>query len=147
MATDAERVIAEGVPLTLADGTEVRLRFGMRALKRLDTAYGGFERFGEVLSAHDTLTDMAPDLFAAITAASVSNGVTPEQLEAHDPTPRDLKRYRDAVFAALEQSFPERAPGEPGADPPTAQAEASPGPGSTTSPPSGSDAATPSSAT
>lgn len=43
MTTDSDRILAAGVPLTLADGREVRVRYSMRSLKEMEDRYGSLE--------------------------------------------------------------------------------------------------------
>lgn len=45
--TEGDRIEALGVPITLVDGRQVRLRFGARAIRQLERQYGSLKTFQE----------------------------------------------------------------------------------------------------
>lgn len=146
MATESDRILAAGVPLTLAGGRAVTLRYTMRSLKELEDHFGSLGDAidglnatrvgvgGEPPTNRRYISTTVPFLAAGL----AHEGITEKAL--YDDGLLDLHElktgYFSAVAEALDQAFP--APGSPGKD---EAAEESSGDGSTTPPPP-SDAAT-----
>lgn len=146
--TDADRIAAEGVPIPTARG-ELRLIYGMRALRKLEDTYGGIGELQEAMqSLMDNLTTTGKGkafgpLLDVIVPGLLHHGITED--EAVDALqPRHVQVYIAAMQAAMEQAFPDDDPAGTGNDeaqPPAADAAGSPGPSGTTSPPAATAAA------
>lgn len=133
-ASDSDRLLAAGVPLTLADGKPRTLRFTMRSLKAFE------DHFGSVGAATDALNTVSA---SPRDTKLVSTLVPVLAIGLEDVTEDDLYDgnllalndmmdvYFPAISAALDQAFP--APGKDEAAAPAAAA-GSPGPASTTRP-------------
>lgn len=136
--TDSDRLLADGIPVTLADGVH-HLRFTMRGLKVLEDRFDGIDNVTEFLAGKASrrfgpLTDM-------LAAALAHEGMTHDAVEeAADPA--RYNEYLSALVDALDVAFPAaRNDSSPKAEAPTG----SNGAASTTSQPSGSVAAIPTS--
>lgn len=148
--TDADRIAAEGVPVPTTRG-ELRLVYGMRALRQLEDTYGGI---GELQDAMQQLMDNLTTtgkgkafgpLCDIIVPGLLHHGLTED--EALDALiPRHVTVYTEAMSEAMRQAFPdEDAPaGNDEAQPPAAAA-GSPGPSGSTSQPAATAATPPSS--
>lgn len=159
MPSDAERILAEGVPITLADGQERHLRFGTRALMRLEKHFGGppginralrfnsgaerlvhtLEELAEVAKA-TLLDDASADptvtntvIFLRVALPELTEEKIDELIDV-----REFRTYQRAIVDAFDQAFapPEDEEGKAPGD----LSRSSPGDGGTTSPPSSSDA-------
>lgn len=153
-ATDADRIAAEGVPLTLRDGRSVHLRYSMRSLYEME------RRWGAIADATTALNDLLPEsigetaknrkpvstVLPLLALGLVHEGITEDDLldqpllHLHEMA----NGYLDAIAEALKQAFP--SPEKPGKGEAAAEnGTASTGPASTTPPPSALVAATSSS--
>jgi len=153
--TDADRIAAQGVTIPTTKG-DLRLVYGMRALRSMEAKYGSVlgmqEKMQELL---DTFTKGDGKVAAfgplcdIITPGLLHLGYTEDQ--AVDLlVPRHTKVYAEAMAAAMREAFPDgddTAPGSTGNDAAQVPAPAagSPGPSGTTSQPAATDAQTPSS--
>lgn len=141
--TEADRIVAAGVPIKLLDGRTVQVRYGFRGLKMLEDTFGSIAAVQGVVQSVSTGKAFGPvaDLLAA---GLVAEGLSADDLlDALDP--RLLPAYVDAFGAALEEAFP--APEEPDDSGKVLSTNGSPGPPSTTPAPSDSAAAKPTSGT
>jgi hypothetical protein len=144
-ATDAERIAAEGVPLTLRDGRSVHLRYSMRSLFEME------KRWGAIDNATTALNDLLPDadgekaknrkpvstVVPLLALGLVHEGITEDDLldqpllHLHELA----NGYLDVIAEALNQAFP--SPERPGKGVAAAGNGTAPtGPASTTPPPS-----------
>lgn len=131
-ATEADRILAAGVEIPLADGRTVALRYSLRSLKSFE------DHFGSVGNAVDALNGvltgenekkigtivptLAFGLFhEAITADALYDGLA----KAHE-----MPAYLDAIREALDQAFPPTKASSGKDEPPPASS----GPGYTTPP-------------
>lgn len=128
---DASRLLSDGTPVALADGTTVTVRFDFEAMLRLETDYGSTFEFAKALDSRQRGQGYKA-ILDGLRAAVRGRDVT-----ASDLDPRDFIAYRDALVAAWVQAMPELADT---ADEGKATGEGSTGPTSTTSGPSSSDA-------
>lgn len=104
MATtsDADRLLAEGVPLTLTDGREVYLRYGMRALKMLEDKFGSLEVAQNALGGGGKMIGPLMDL---LSAGLAHEGISADELlDLVDPY--SLEKYTELLIAAFDQAFP-----------------------------------------
>jgi hypothetical protein len=127
---DAARLLADGTPVTLADGTTVPVRFDFEAMLRLESTYGSIFAFAKDLDARHNGKG-----FAAV-LAGLQAGVKDRPIEPADLHPAAVLEYRDAVVAAYLEAMPK--PEEAGKA--AGRTEGGTGSGSTTSAPSGSAA-------
>lgn len=118
MTTEADRLEAAGVPITLTDGREVWLRYSMRSLKSFE------DNFGSVTAAVESLNGLFPrngkppanekavsTLLPLLAAGLLHEGLDEEAL--YDLTSFfDKDAYLVAISAALDQAFP--LPASPG---------------------------------
>lgn len=138
--TDADRIAAEGVPIPTARG-ELRLLYGMRALRMLEDHYGGVGEMQEAMQVlMDNLTTTGKGkafgpLCSILIPGLMHHGLTED--EALDALlPRYVKDYTEAMAEAMQQAFPDDpAPAGTGNDQAQQPVEGSPGPTGTTSPP------------
>lgn len=151
MTNDAARIAAAGVPVVLANGRTVNLRYGFRGLVALEDAFGGIAAVQTAISGDMTgaaLRPLATALACGFGGEHDGQGqpLTAERLIADELLdPRDLRAYADAFGAALAQAFPPAAGGEGGTT--AATPDPSRGTSGTTSAPSRSDGPTPPSGT
>lgn len=149
--SDADRIAAEGVPIPTTKG-ELRLVYGMRALRSMEDRYGSVAGLQEAMQElHDKFTKGDGKVAAfgpvcdLIAPGLLHLGYTEDQ--ATDLLlPRHVGRYAEAMAAAMREAFPEETPvaGEqPGNPPAQVSADRSPGPSGTTSQPAAMAAATP----
>lgn len=149
--TDADRIAAEGVPIPTTRG-DLRLIYGMRALRQLEDTYGGL---GQLQDAMQTLMENLEatgkgkafgPLLDIVCPGLLHHGLTMEQAE-DVLMPRHVKLYTEAMAEAMRQAFPDddTTPAGQGNDDAQAPASASPGPTGTTSQPAATDATPPSS--
>lgn len=141
MPSEADRLAADGSPITLADGTH-HLRYGMRGIKMLQDSFGSLKAVNEYLRAEGE-PRIAP-LMDLLAAGLHRDGITADALlDLADS--RQIQVYLDAAVDALSESLPSSAEVDD-ADP-KASVTPSPGSSSTTSPPSALVGATSSSGT
>lgn len=148
--TDTDRILGTGVPIKLADGSTVTLRYGMLGVRDVDAHFGSVSAMFSAIDGTLTIPIAEP------LAHAIAAGLRHRNAEAHH-TPdvlleqdlldtTQMESYIEAVIEAMMQAFPplRRAVEEVKSSAPTT---ASPGPSGTTSPPSSSDAPTPTSPT
>lgn len=148
--SDADRIAAEGVPIPTTKG-ELRLVYGMRALRAMEDRYGSVAGLQEAMQElHDRFTKGDGKVAAfgpvcdLIAPGLLHLGYTEDQ--ATDLLlPRHVAKYAEAMAAAMREAFPEETPAPGGIPNPPAQASESrsPGPSGTTSQPAATAAATP----
>ena len=120
--TDADRVASVGLPVTLANGQELTLRFDFAALLTIEKRLGTFQGFLEALD-----DKKARGRIEAVAVGLAGAGHVPyEEIEANYDI-RETNTYRDALVQALAEGF-----GRPGEGKAPSQAKRSRGPGSTT---------------
>lgn len=139
--TDADRIAAEGVPIPTTRG-ELRLVYGMRALRQLEDTYGGIGELQEAMQQlMENLTTTGKGkafgpLCDIIVPGLLHHGLTEDQaLDAL--IPRHVTVYTEAMGEAMRQAFPDEddaAPAGQGNDDAQAAPEGSPGPSGSTSP-------------
>jgi hypothetical protein len=148
-ATDSDRILAAGVPVTLADGVERTVRFSMRSLKAIEDHFGSLEdgltalsgvfpKEGKPARNRKRIGTVVPFLAAGLIDSGVAAPAVWDLVAF-----ADLNTYLDVVAEALDQALP-----KPAAAGGTGKADGTPpsdGTGSTTPPPDGSAAPTPSS--
>lgn len=132
------RLAAPGVPLDLTDGRTVHVRFGMRALMRLEDRFGSLQGVARVFQAAQSGEGTAVVGSAVAILACGLQGehdgsgaplTDPERL-ADLLDPLRLQDYVTAAGEALTQAFPvQAAPGNDGAP---AAPDGSPGTSGTT---------------
>lgn len=143
--TDADRLVAAGRPITLADGSIVRLRFGFRGLLALEESFGSLTAVEEILSqVAEGKGKLLDPLVRLLAAGLVSEGLGFDAVADRLDIAR-LESYVEALVVALEEALPAAKVGK-GATA-VVPTNGSLGPTSTTSPPSGSIEATTSSGT
>jgi len=143
-------VIAQrGRPITLIDGTEVTVVYTFSSLMRIEDDFGTLARaFAELESGeYGALMNTVSKLLAAglehVEPAGDRGALSDVDVLRGWLDPKHVNDYTDQVTAAIAQSFPDAsAEAEGDAVDPT---QDSPGESGTTSPPSPSDAQTPSS--
>jgi len=127
---DAARLLADGKPVTLADGTTVNVRFDFEAMMRVEAAYGSTLAFAKDLDAR-----VAGKGFAAV-LTGLQAAVKDRAITTDDLHPSDVFAYREALVAAWLEAMPEPEP----AGKATGRTEGGTGVRSITSSPSGSAA-------
>lgn len=137
MTTDADRLAADGIPITLADGIH-HLRFTMRGLKMLEDSFDGIDNVTKFLAGTNRrrfgpLADM-------LAAGLVHDGITADAVLDLAP-PQRYTEYLSAAIDALDVAFPSPAEEEAEPRPKDPATNGSTGEASTTSPPSSSAAA------
>lgn len=144
MSTPA-RIAARGLPITLVDGREVRLRYGFKALLALEDRFGGIGKVQGAVSS-----DLSGPVFGPMLDLLCAG-----LLDEHDGTgaplsdrerladlldPALFQDYITVAGKAMEEAFPTPAPATP--EPGPTAAPPSPGQTGTTSPPSPLDGPT-----
>jgi hypothetical protein len=127
------RLLADGVPVTLADGSTVQLRFDIEAMMRLEDRYG---------IVGDYLAKLrAGGVYSAV-YAGLQIGVVDRTIVAADLDTKEILTYQVAIVDALVQALPtfESKPGGAEDSEGKANGEVGTGSGSTTSPSSPSAA-------
>ncbi len=137
---DGARLLAEGEPLELLDGSTVRVRFGMRSLLELERRFGGLAAVQSSISQDGTGAMIEPSfqlLACGLLHEHDRNGapLTAERL-ADLLHPNDFQRAVETAAKAMGEAFP-----TPAQDGPGKAAVGSPGPSGTTPAPSPSGAA------
>lgn len=98
---DSARLLADGSPVTLADGTTVHVRFDFEAMMRLESTYGSAIAYARELDSRVSgrgFTAVLDGLHAAVR----DRAITPADLN-----PADVFAYRDALVAAWVEAMPE----------------------------------------
>lgn len=105
--TEGQRITAKGYPITLTDGREVRLRFGMAAILQLE------EDFGSLGAVQEALKNLTPQgrVFGPVVdllAAGLSHhGITRAELIGGDLLALDgLEHYAEQLGRAFAEAFP-----------------------------------------
>lgn len=140
MTTDADRLAADGVALRLRD-RDVHVRFTFRSMRLLEARCGSLAAVNAELQQlvrgdHPTPFSTIPAFI--LTGLAHEPEVTEDDLL--DLSPRQYEALRSALVDAINEGFPDAGKADEGD-----QEDASPGATSTTSPPSATDAAEPSS--
>lgn len=142
---DADRIAAEGIPLTLA-GRQVQVRYTMRSWRLVEARFGSMSAALAALrwmAKPDDVEPVAKPVDATITllaAGLLHEGLSEDDLwDATNIT--DLHAYQAAVLEAINQGTPGPGPGKDVA------ADGFPGATTTTPSPSASAAAMASSGT
>lgn len=137
--TDADRIAAEGVPIPTTRG-ELRLVYGMRALRQLEDTYGGLAELQDAMQAlldNLKLTGKGKafgPMLDIVCPGLMHHGLTADAA-ADLLMPRHVRLYIEAMAEAMQQAFPDEAPAGQGNDDAQQPAPAGPGPIGTTSPP------------
>lgn len=112
MTTESDRILAAGIPLTLADGREVRVRYSMRSLKRMEDHYGSTEaplRLAQGLFDGSTKCQFTTIVSLLAFGLLHEEGLTEDALD--DLTePRRRHEYVSIVADAIGEALP--APGK-----------------------------------
>lgn len=139
----ATRLRGDGVPLTLATGDVVQIVFDFDACCELEELCGSLDVFTARLAA-GTRTKMLQAIAMGVAAGARHTGETwtVERARLLLDTKR-LAEYREQLDEAMVRAFP--PPTEKVEGKGSAQENGSPGPTTTTSPPSDTDEAQPSS--
>jgi hypothetical protein len=135
--SEADRIRAKGVKIVLADGTEVLCRCDLSAWLAIEKALGSIGRAMDALALPYYSDGQA---VAVVTLLSIFSGVEPKEVL----TRLDLEQWPVYVVAldrCLAEAVPKHRPGEP----PKAEESQPTGEGSTTSEPSSSGEAKPTS--
>lgn len=148
--TDADRILGTGVPIKLADGSTVTLRYGMLGVRDVDAHFGSVSAMFTALNG--TLTTPIAEPLAHAIAAGLRHRNAEARHTADALLEQDLidtaqtEPYIEAVVEAMMQAFPplrraveELSQQDQAAAPATTD---SPGTSGTTPPPSGSDGQT-----
>lgn len=132
--SDGARLRADGVPITLVDGSTVVLRFDFDALCELETTFGSIADFVAQLAAKNPLSGRHFQMIAGGVAAGVRHlGAQADGITA-GLDPKRVNEYQRALDEAFAESMPEPEKGK-------AQAPASASPGTSTTGPAPSDSA------
>lgn len=124
-ATDSDRILAAGVPLTLADGREVRVRYSMRSLKEMEDRYGSLEEPLRLVhglfdgSTKRHITTLVPMLAFGLLH---EEGITEDGLYDLTDTTRRVE-YLKVISDAIGEALP--APGKAEAEAETSLGDAS----------------------
>lgn len=130
--SDADRIRADGIPVTLADGSTLQLRFDFEALLTIERRLGSLTGLTKNL---DSGLDGSVLEALLVAVAAAGHRSEDELMPLLDST--QLAAYKTAVIEGLAVSF-----GRPGSGKESAPGSGSPGPTSTTPPPSDSGGAT-----
>lgn len=99
---DSDRILAAGVPVVLA-GREMRLRFGLRALKLLEDKFGSLQVIEQLTNGDGKV--IGP--LCTIIAAGLSHeGVTEDDI-LDNVSPGEIQTLMDAAAVALAEAFPD----------------------------------------
>lgn len=100
---DGERLAARGMPLTLADGETVMVRFGFDELEQLERLLGGLDNLKEEFNTRS--------VGVTLDALAIATGIPRDQIGARLDT-RKVNDYTEVVGDALRQAFPPRSDDE-----------------------------------
>lgn len=83
MADNVDRILAKGVPITLIDGTETSIRYGMLGTRVLTKKYGSLNKLQRAMNEHlgkaadseeeSDITDEGMEILLALRAAGLSH--------------------------------------------------------------------------
>jgi hypothetical protein len=109
-ASDADRLLAAGVAVTLGDGKSYRLRFGFAALRQIENDFpDGLEAASKMLQAKGWKGKRVTALSNLMVAALIHTGLEPhaiiDLLEL-----KHIVTYLDAMNLAFVQAMPTGAP-------------------------------------
>lgn len=147
--TDADRLAAEGVPIPTNRG-ELRLVYGMRALRKLEDTYGGIGELQDAMQAlMENLTTTGKGrafgpLCDIIVPGLLHHGLS-EDAALDCLLPRHVTLYTEAMSLAMRQAFPDEEPAPVGNDDAQPPAAGSPGQSGSTLPPAATAETPPSS--
>ncbi len=133
MTTDNARLLGDGSPVALADGSKVNVRFGAEAMMRLEDHFGGLGAFAAAVD--DGTTGKA--FTTALHALNI--GVEGRTITAADLDTHRINEYLAAILDAWLEAMPPAGVGKEAA--PTSESD---GATTTTLPPSASAEAKPS---
>lgn len=105
MPTDSDRILAAGIPFTLIDGREVRLRYTMRSLKMLEDEFDSLTKVETVLSGDEDSKKIGP-LMSVLAAGLIHENLSAESL-LDLTNPSQLQDYADLIGKAFNEAFPE----------------------------------------
>lgn len=106
--TDSDRLLARGVPITLADGETVRLRYSMRSLKWLEDEFGSIQAIQEALPDGEDTQDrpvfgpMSKVMYGGLLHLDLTYDEVLDLL-----SPRQINEYGEAVGKAFNEAFPQ----------------------------------------
>lgn len=106
-ASQAERLLAQGAPLTLTDGREVRVRFDMRALVLAEKEFGSIEGMAQALNADDVKFTT----YVRVLECALSRDVSHDELL--DVLPTDMVALDRVIADAFEEAFPSAKASDP----------------------------------
>lgn len=132
---DTTRLLADGIPVALADGEKVTVRFDFEAMMRVEADFGSTLEFAKKLDARQTGA-----LFTAV-LGGLRVAVKERAVTAADLDPSEVMEYRSALIDAWLQAMP-ASDDDAGKVEGRIEAPGGIGSGSTSSAPSGSAAAT-----
>lgn len=105
--TDAQRLRAKGAPITLADGSEVRVRFGMAGILALEEYFGSITAVEEQMIALDANREVFTFMTKVIAAGLTHSGHSLASLLAEDLLDPDrVWEYAEAAGLAFREAFP-----------------------------------------
>lgn len=100
MTTDNARLLADGSPVALADGSKVNVRFGAEAMMRLEDHFGGLGAFASAIDAGTTGKAFTTALHA------LKIGVEDRAITAADLDTRRINEYLAAILDAWLEAMP-----------------------------------------
>lgn len=121
--TEGDRVEARGVPITLADGRSVRLRFGAKALRYLEREYGSLKAFQEEAKKGNEGRAVTAVLDAIIAGLLHESLGTVDEVENLLDERRLTTDYADAFNKAWDEAQPPEESGPADVDQTTATGE------------------------
>ena len=102
MTTEAQRLVASGIPLTLTDGRTVTLRYDMRALVEIEKAFGSLDKMQDALGeGAPVLTSTVKVLAAGLTREGFTADSLVDLLDVSK-----LAEYAEKMQEALAEAFP-----------------------------------------
>lgn len=140
MPTDADRLLADGIPVTFSDGVH-HLRFTMRSLKMLEDTFGGVEAVGTYLAGvvDGSATKRVGPLMDLLAAGLAHEHLTSDEVLDLAESFR-FHAYLEACIDGINLAFPAASEDDQAGEAPAG--ESSTGAASTSSPPSAMAAAT-----
>ena len=125
MSSDADRILAEGVPIRLLDGRTPHLRYSMLSLKRLEDIFGSLEEADEALQSGKVITALVHWLACGLLHEKLDEKALDALLDVRRTA---LREYTAAIRQAAAQALGDQLETEPEQGPaPNLQAEEVPG--------------------